>query len=180
MATLYEHYNTGDNNAELTDALWVCSHTFTPQITHNITLVKLKVYRLGNPGTITVGIRATSGGVPTGSNLTSGAFNGDAITTDGDGDWIEVELTPYRLSVSTKYAIVLTSLAEHDSNSLYWRSEANSPIYTRGALCWSNDGGLSWTEYPNQDMMFEEWGNPVAKGNPNVDQLLYRHVERIE
>ena len=87
MATLYEYLNTGDNDSgSVYGAVWN-SQSFTPTIAHIITSIKLLLYRIGSPGTLTVSIRATDGsGHPTGADLVSGTTDGATLTTTTDSD----------------------------------------------------------------------------------------------
>jgi len=65
-------YNTGDNDVNsVVDPKWE-AQTFTPQISHIIKKVKIKIYRLGFPEIVSVGIRATDAeGKPIGTDLVS-------------------------------------------------------------------------------------------------------------
>ncbi|GAI48420.1 unnamed protein product, partial [marine sediment metagenome] len=63
-STLYERYNTGDTTGNLIRDKDLAGQTFTIGNTgvnenHNITSVKLKIYRRGSPGTGTVAIYET-------------------------------------------------------------------------------------------------------------------------
>lgn len=164
MATLYEHYNAGDDGATsvgYASIEWGCQ-TFTPATSHKITSVKLKIYREGSPGTITVGIRATSGGEPTGADLCSGTTDGDTLTEDSGGEWREITLgAGYDLVASTQYAIVVRVLGGDSSNYLGWRLDGSSPTYTGGSWGYSGDSGANWSMDTSIDMMFEEWGDPL-------------------
>ena len=77
--SMYEYYNTGDDASGRAYGNEWRAQTFTPSVSFNITSVKLKLFREGNPGTVTVSIRATSGGVPTGSDLCWGTTNGSTL-----------------------------------------------------------------------------------------------------
>ncbi|GAH21280.1 unnamed protein product, partial [marine sediment metagenome] len=77
-------------------------------VSHKITKVKLKLYRVGSPGTATVSIRATSGLHPTGSDLCSGTTNGDTLPEGSPYEWREITLGDgANLASGTKYAIVI-------------------------------------------------------------------------
>ena len=165
MSTLYEYYNTGDDDwAEFYGVIWI-GQTFTPAIPHYIVSVKLLLYRAGNPGTITVGIRNTvlSGGVylPTGNDLTSGTYDGNSLTTDTAGQWVEITLTSYILTVNSVYAIVARATAATINNRVIRRDDASSPSYTGGMAVESENSGSTWVSDSQVDMMFEEWGNPA-------------------
>jgi hypothetical protein len=124
--------------------------------------VKLKLYRSGSPGTVTVSIRATSASKPTGSDLTSGTINGNTLTTDTAGAWYEIALTLYRLLANTKYAIVVRAESGTSGNALFWRCDGTSPTYSGGAVCYSSNSGVTWgNEDANADMMFEVWSASI-------------------
>jgi hypothetical protein len=164
MTTKYEYYNTGDDN--YWDTIWSSkwqAQTFTVGATaHTITSVKLLLYRTGNPGTITVSIRATDGsGHPTGSDLTSGTTDGNTLPTGSPYEWREITLTEYTLSANTKYAIVVHCVGAYN-NWFMWRTDASSPTYSGGNVEWSSNSGSSWNAVSTDDNMFEVWGNSLA------------------
>ncbi len=162
MSERYEYYITGDDAGyELYGANWL-AQTFTPSTAHTITSVKLKLYRYQNPGTLTVGIRATSGAFPTGSDLTSGTTNGDTLTTTATGEWREITLTDYSLSASTKYAIVLRALTANDTNYANWRYD-NAGGYSDENEAHSGDSGTSWAAQSGYDFMFEDWCDALER-----------------
>jgi hypothetical protein len=165
---LYEYYNTGDDWADDVYSTFWASQTFTPSVAHTITSVKLKLYRQGSPGIMTVSIRATdASGHPTGADLCSGTIDGSAITTDSAGAWYEITLgSGYALSANTKYAIVCRAPnGVNANNAVRWRGDSTSPTYAGGCREYSNNSGTSWTSHTSEDLMFEEWG---TSGEPNI------------
>jgi hypothetical protein len=164
-SSIYEHYNTGDNGyAGIFGSLWP-AQTFTPSAAHTITSVKLKLFRNGLPGTVTVSKRATSGGQPTGGDLCSGTTNGDTLTTSTSGEWREITLGGgYGLSAGTQYAIVARATGGDTSNMVIWLMDATAPTYGGGMWLYSLDSGSSWTSAAGYDLMFEEWGDPPGAG----------------
>ena len=165
---LYEYYNAGDDiYTSIYDVAWV-AQTFTVGGTgHTVTSVKLLMIRYGNPGTLTVGIRATSSGQPTGEDLTSGTIDANTFTTDSAGLWYEITVTTYNLVASTKYAIVCRVIGGSVSNYVKWRYDYTSPTYGGGNEEVSGNSGGTWTSESNYDMMFEVWGN----SSPTNDAL---------
>ena len=166
--TLYERYIVGgDTNFNFYGNTW-CAQTFTVGDTgtnedHNITSVKLLMYRVGAPATITVSIKAVEAShKPTGNDLTSGTTDGDTLTTNTAGEWREVSLASYGLLASTEYAIVARALTGDASNKVNWKADGSSPTYTGGALVYSTDSGSSWTVYTGYDFLFEEYGSTVS------------------
>lgn len=155
--TLLEYYNSGDNSDASFYGIYWEAQTFISVGQHNITSVKLKMRRVGSPGTLTVGIRATSEGLPTGSDLTSGTINANTFTSDYPGQWYEITLTSYQLSSNTKYAIVCRATSGNLVNKVVWRAESGG-TYESGSDCVSLDSGVSWIALSSYDLMFEEWG----------------------
>jgi hypothetical protein len=161
-SSIYEYNNTGDNSWTWLYGSYWRAQTFTPSVAHTITSVKLKIFRVGAPGTINVCIRATSSGQPSGSDLCSGTINGDSLTTDTGGAWYEITLGGgYGLSAGTTYAIVVRATSGDGSNYVGWRADS-TPTYGGGILLTSSNSGSSWTSVANYDLMFEEWGNAIV------------------
>jgi len=161
---LYEYHNTGDNDyMDISNDDWL-AQTFTvgtvgPNVEHEITSVKLLLYRLGYPGTITVSIRAVDGNrFPVGGDLTSGTINGNSLTTDPAGNWYTIAMPSYNLQPSTEYAIVVRAIDIDGVGELRWRYDFPA-YYTGGYTYISYTSGDMWMRYNGDDMMFEVWGN---------------------
>jgi len=151
----FEYWNTNDDAASIFTPTYWWAQTFTPQMSHVISYVKLKLYREESIGTITVSIRATSGSKPTGTDLTSGILDGNTLTTDPSGAWYQIDFSPnISLSANTEYAICVRT----SSGSVYWREDDIPSGYPRGDSCYSLDSGINWDINANRDLMFEEWG----------------------
>jgi len=158
--TQFEFYNgTPDNQQTINGANWK-AQTFTPSTSHSITSVKIKVYRVDTPGTATVAIYATSGGVPTGSPLVSNTFDADAITTNSAGEWVTITLSATALVASTKYAIVV-SAPDAGSDTLNWKNDYEG-TYTGGSLCTSANSGTDWSANTDYDQVFFEYGTGTS------------------
>jgi len=162
-SSIYECYNTGDNSYSWLYGSYWCAQTFTPSADHTITSVKLKLFRNGSPGIVTVSIRATSGGQPTGPDLCSGTTNGNTLPTGSPYEWREITLGGgYWLSAGTQYAIVVRATGGDASNYVCWRADS-TPTYGGGMLLLSSNSGSSWTSAASYDLMFEEWGDPPGR-----------------
>ena len=180
---LWESYAAGvDANYEAYGNLWY-GQTFTvdPE-SHSALQLRILAYREGSPGTVTISIRAVDGSdLPTGSDLTSGTFDGDAITTDSAGAWYGVTLTEYSLDYGVTYGIVIRAEAGDISNSLHIRYDGSSAGYTGGAEVTSANGGISWTEDTDDDSYFEVRGSAlieltqaeVYRGYVEDDDMLF-------
>jgi len=167
----YQYYNTNDDNAgQLYGATWL-GQTFTPATSHLLLYAKLKIYKVGNPGTVTVSIRATSGSVPTGADLASGTTDGDTLTTSSPGEWRTITLLPgVSLTAGTMYAICIRATGGDASNYIWFRADVSSPSYTGGTQVNSANSGSTWGSTATTDAMFEEWGSGATSA---IDEKTY-------
>jgi hypothetical protein len=160
MSTEYEYYESDVNSVLGSgDTTWT-AQTFTPSISHTTDYVYLWLAKhTGSPGTVTVSIRDTSGGVPTGGDLCSGTFDGSTLATYPSYTKQQITFgTHPKLLAGTMYAIVVRCVGIYDY--LMW--EATDPGgYTGGTAAGSSDSGANWTTgsgYSSYDCYFEEWG----------------------
>lgn len=166
MSTLFDKFNTGDDagiSINTASTYWQAM-TFTAAYTYVISSIKIKIYRSGTPGTGTVSLYSTVGGVPSAS-LSSGTYDLSGITTDTGGEWIEFELdTAINIVTGNVYAIVF----DDDStagNECFWRAD-NASGYSGGIYKWTGNSGTTWTDdVSERDCMFEVYGtqDPVDK-----------------
>ncbi|NVM23744.1 MAG: hypothetical protein HWN68_18440 [Desulfobacterales bacterium] len=171
MATKYQYYDTGD------DSYFPCfgsnykCQTFTTVYAHEITSVKLLVQRVGDPiGNFYVKIRATDGaGKPTGGDLA--VVSVTMLSHSTSKVWREYEFpTPANLAAATKYAIVFYGELNNVDKCVRVWLDQSSPTYEGGEAGQSWDGGSTWGMLPTQDVLFEEWGNPIIE-LPTVQTL---------
>ena len=163
MPIRYEHYDNGDAAAEIYGDYFE-AQTFTPQISHRITLVRLFLYRVGLPGIATIEITPTNGeGHPTGPVFCLGTTDGNTLDT-AVYEWREITLGEgYILYLDTKFSMTLKVLSGNSSNKVGWRRDATDPTYTRGNRE-EGDGEGGWISRLS-DFVFEEWGESLEKGN---------------
>jgi hypothetical protein len=162
--TLFEYYNTGNDVNPPAYGNITLGQTFTPQTTHVLTSVKLKLYKTGEPSVITCYLLGTAAGLPDYPALASATYNSYSLTSNANGEWIEFTFAaPATVNSGTKYAIVLDVPFGNASNTIRWLSDGSSPSYTGGNLIGSNDDGANWSAYTTDDLMFEEYGTyPVT------------------
>ncbi len=163
-STQYENYITGDDNYTFcygTDIL--VGQTFTPASNHTITSVKLKLYRVGSPGTVYVYLTGTSSGHPNGYDIKrTGTFNGNTITTNTAGEWVTITFTSYTVASGTKYAFVVKATSGDGSNYIRWRYDSTSASFSGGNYEYTTDGGVSWTSSTGSDCMFDVYGESLT------------------
>ena len=170
MATLYEKHSTGDDTqATIYGVNWE-GQTFTPSIGHTVTSVKIKIWRVLSPGTITVSIRATTSSVPSGADLCSGTTDGDTLPTTDTSEWREITLgAGTSLTASTEYAICVRATSGDSSNYVNWRDDDDAG-YGDGQRAFSSNSGVGWTALSGHDFMFEEWGGSPTGGGTVTTQ----------
>lgn len=157
MARVFQYYNTGDDsNFTAYGANWK-AQTFTPIITHDVSILRLKLWKKGSPGTTTVSIKATDDGHPTGADLTSGTIS-EGNLSDTTPTVETISVTAYTLTAETKYAIVVKATSGDAVNLTYWRLDLSGATYTGGNMESSSDSGSSWDSVADADFYFEEWG----------------------
>lgn len=142
------------------------AQTFTPAQSYAVDGVWLKVYRTGLPGILTVSLRATLAGVPTGGDLAVGTIDADEFVITDTGEWYWVTFTSdYTVTAGTVYSIVIRALAGNVVNYVDWRVDNNGG-YADGQSCFYN--GAIWTGVPADDFMF-------AVTATNAMELSYRN-----
>jgi hypothetical protein len=184
MISLQTYYNTGNDNwAGYNESDEWRAQTFTPAVDYTITSVRLLLFRFGNPGTITVSIKATDvNGKPTGDDLAVGTTSGNTLTTNTDGEWREILLSSLNLEANTQYAIVIRGQCPTTSDWWYWHYDDNDATYSGGAALYNNaaPGGF-WNFSPggNDDLMFEVYGateRPVLRDHYAINDSHYTQM----
>lgn len=173
-------YTTGDDTSNnVYGTTWI-AQTFTVGSSAISAMnVRLKVYRVGSPGTITVSIKAVDvNGLPTGSDLTSETLSGDNLTTSTSGEWRSFEIDAYSLTASTKYAIVVRATTGTSSNKLCLLSDDSSPTYTSGSMINSSDSGSTWTASTGKDLMFNVYAELTS--TKSMIQVLTQKDEQVK
>jgi hypothetical protein len=166
---LYENFADGESWASTYGAQW-SAQTFTvgtvaTNENFDITSVKIKGYTPGDPGTVTVSIRAVDvNGLPTDSDLSSGTFDGGSVPGAYPGDWFEITMSAYEIQASTKYAIVVRISETSSANELRWIRNTTDG-YAGGNYCVSINSGSSWSAGATNDLPFEVYGT-ASGGEP--------------
>lgn len=143
------------------------SQSFTPQTTHTITRAKVRIKKVGSPGTLHCEIYlAGSDHCPTGSRLAWDTVHPDYISTDTWGDWYEFNFGPgAALTAGTEYCVVLYLLAGNNANKVQWIC-ATGNQYPNGIFCYSLNEGVTWTDYPGLHAYFIEY-EELLEGQTN-------------
>lgn len=177
---LYEHFNTGDNSHISSAGDIRLCQTFTPQVSHTIVRLRLKVFRSVVTDDLLVRLYGTDvDGKPSGALIPIIWMAKELVTTDVAGAWLIIPVTGCDVEAGTRYAIVVWELTPV---TMYWRRKAAGDGYPRGSMGKSLDNGITWTMDGDNvgGFMFEEYGEVAGyKGNILIDQVIYQHAERV-
>jgi hypothetical protein len=130
--------------------VWL-GQTFTAGKTGNLDRVDLDLAIAGNvTEPLTVGIYASSGGVPTGSALGSGTVSAASLQKQQQGGsflWTPVSISPaVAITAGQQYAIVISDPNQVDyfDNGYVWAAACGPNPYSGGVFVESSDSGSSW------------------------------------
>lgn len=141
----------------------IAGQIFTASSTYFATDVKVYLKRVNNPGTnYTIGIKAVSGGYPTGDYLASTTLNGNLLGTTHA--WNEYTFDSYMVIDSgTQYALTIESTTDgDDGNYIDWRTSSLNDDYANGFSVYDTSPATVWATDTNtvvaNDLLFEIYG----------------------
>ena len=165
-ASEFSFDTTSDNTTSIYATNWACQTFTTDNLTaHTVTSIRVLLQRVGIPYAddnytiypVTVSLRDTAGGQPTGVDLTLGTISGANIDTNPT--WYQFNLTEYPLHISTTYAIVVQAASADYNLGRYIKwSMVNAGGFVGGNAEQSNNSGLTWATW-TRDFNFEVYGN---------------------
>jgi hypothetical protein len=164
--TLYETCPTENGYAEDLFLDSNVAQSFTPEFTHTIYSLKVKLQKFTSPtGNIQAFIYATSGGLPTGAALcASGTLDASTVSTSKTEYTFTFSTNP-SLTGGTQYMFVLTCTGGNESNYIYVYSNYNSSVdpYAGGEVrSWiyyfaANYTDMYFIEYDSADTVYESY-----------------------
>lgn len=163
-STLIAYYNTGDTgaSASMYGDNWDSQSFTVGGTSFTIDKVRMKVQRVGSPGTLYVSIRnVNASGFPIGGDLSTGTIDGNSFET-APGNWKDIIMTPYTLQAGHQYAIVAHIIGGDGDNEIWWRTHVVDSTYAGGLATFSINGGVTWKRISlglaTADYMFEVYG----------------------
>ncbi|KKM80536.1 hypothetical protein LCGC14_1338860 [marine sediment metagenome] len=161
---LFESYENSNTDVTVLPGALKKAQSFTPQITHTLTKVSLKLKRNtdGSDYTYSVKIQAMTIGPaigPTGVDLTSETVDWSSVPTTAGGTWVDVTFTtPIVLTAGVEYAII--------------------PL---GSEWYTNDDGANWaSDGNNKDFAFREYGLWDVSGVvPDTDRTYIKSLVAV-
>lgn len=154
--TLREYYDTGGDTPTYIYGDNCYAQTWTTTSAYNLGQVELYIWKTGSPTwALYVMIYETADGKP--SNWLK-TYSLPSSSCPSSPTWFNFTYTPFSLSASTKYAIVLKIQSGGDVSNCYnWEFDTGSSTYTGGDYGYSSDGGTTWTMTDGKDFMFKTY-----------------------
>jgi hypothetical protein len=143
--------------------------TFIPAVTGLLARVDIPLFCNGCTGTtpnLTLSVRNTSGGLPTGADLASatipGFSNGSATT-----NLSVIFGSPATLTSGTQYALILRPTANPSVGGYFWIRSSPS-TYANGSRVTSADSGATWTADTTRDFNFKAYMQTGYQASGNL------------
>ncbi len=159
---LFEHY-IGETPGAWTVRLGFWNaQTFTPQVSHDLTHVLLRLYRNGSDPTekFYCQVQPTAAGLPTLPFLQQQWFLQDELPLGPLEESKQINFDPViPLAAGVMYAIACWT-SNNVTPYAYWRQKDTGSPYPRGTMCFSYNG-TTWTSQAGADKRFQEWGFPT-------------------
>jgi uncharacterized repeat protein (TIGR01451 family) len=141
--------------------------TFIPAVTGQLVQVDVQLFCSGCTGTtpnLTLSVRSTSGGLPTGGDLATATLAG---FSSGAGTYYTVSFgSPATLTSGTQYALILRPVANPSVGGYFWIRSSPS-TYANGQRVISTDNGVTFTADSTRDFNFKAYMQTgyAASGN---------------
>lgn len=141
--------------------------TLIPALTGQLVKVDVQLFCSGCTGTtpnLTLSVRSTSGGLPTGADLATATIPGFA---SGAGTYYTATFgVPATLTSGTQYALILRPTATPSAGGYFWIRSSPS-TYANGQRVISTDNGVTWTADSTRDFNFKAYMQTgfAASGN---------------
>ena len=134
-----------------------CGQTFFPALTGQLVKADVQLFCSGCTGTtpnLTLSVRATSVGLPTGADLATTTIAG---FSNGEGVYYTATFgTPATLTSGTQYALILRPTAAPSLGGYFWIRSSPS-TYANGQRVISTDNGVTFTADSTRDFNFKTY-----------------------
>lgn len=144
LVTDQQNRSLSTSGVGITSTTWG-GQTFTPSVTGALNKVDINFFCSGCTGTtpnLTVSLRATSGGLPTGADIASATIAG--FSSGASGYYTATFLTPPTVNAGTLYALVVRPLA-NPAPGTYALTRSAADVYPGGQRVTSSTSGASWS-----------------------------------
>ncbi|MDL2718673.1 MAG: hypothetical protein PT977_13050, partial [Acidobacteriota bacterium] len=157
-ATALDQSNTAGTTTgtSFSTASWG-GQTFIPAVTGQLVQVAVQLFCSGCTGTtpaLTLSIRSTSGGLPTGGDLATATLPG--FSSGAGVEYTVSFVSPATLTSGTQYALILRPVATPSVGGYFWIRSSPS-TYANGQRVISTDNGATFTADSTRDFNFKTY-----------------------
>ena len=182
--TVKDNYETGtDGDRPMNSSTYLCQ-SFTASSAYDIAAISLKLYRIDEPGNVTVELYLADDvtNKPTGAVLATGTIDGNALTANTVGEW-KVALLDTVVSLTNGEEYVIVAHASNFTTSCNWIEDDSPGSYTDGQGGTSNDGaGAVWSMDVSRDHYFRTLtagSDPLGGTTAPVDKTYSKELIAI-
>ncbi len=136
---------------------------FSPRDTFNVSIIRLRVSKVGTPTTLHIHISPVISNKPAASVYSTGYI---ACGAWGSSTWVNISMGTYQLVQDQVYCIAVYVTGGDASNYINWRGTPTGGSYDRGSFCYTYDSGSSWTIVSAEDLNFIVYGETSPPPTP--------------
>lgn len=144
LATDQQNQSLSTSGVGITVTTWG-GQTFTPSVTGSLNKVDINLFCSGCTGTLpnlTVSLRATSGGLPTGADIASATITG--FSSGASNFYTATFSTPPTVNAGTLYALVIRPVT-NPSPGTYALTRSATDVYAGGQRVAGATSGTAWS-----------------------------------
>ena len=131
--------------------------TFIPSVTGTLAKADVQLFCNGcgaTPPNLTLSVRNTTAGLPTGADLASVTIPGSAFSSGASVTFTATFGSPATLTSGTQYALVLRPVAVPLGSGYFW-IRSSPTTYANGSRVTSGDSGGTWATDTTRDFNFK-------------------------
>jgi hypothetical protein len=145
--------------------------TFIPSVSGQLLRAEFQVFCNGcgaTPPNLTLSVRATAAGLPTGADLASVTVSGSLWASGATVTHMATFSAPTTLTAGTQYALVLRPVSAPAGSGYFWIRSSPS-TYANGSRVLSANSGGTWTADTTRDFNFKTViQGPFVPPNGNI------------
>jgi len=148
--------------------------TFIPSMTGLLAQAEVQLFCNGcgaTPPDLTLSVRATSAGLPTGADLASTTIPGATFASGSVVSFAATFGAPAALASGTRYALILHPVSAPAGSGYFWIRSSPS-TYANGSRVLSADSGGTWSADTTRDYNFKTYIDPGYAPSGNLVSSL--------
>ncbi len=133
--------------------------TFIPAITGPLVRAQVQLFCSACTGTLpdlTLSLRATSSGLPTGADLATSTISGAQFATGATLNVLATFASPAVVTSGTQYALILRPVSAPTGTGYFW-IRSSPTTYANGSRVLSADSGGTWSADATRDYNFKTY-----------------------